>query len=259
MDQVSLAWREVRDIIAGLDDDAGVEHALSLLRTWDGVVSADSPAASIFEAFVREMARRIVYARAPLSAQWALGGGFSDLLTGTTFTGGRQSRVLRRLLEQPDGWFGDGWHTEMTDALRTVVRDLSARVGPDEAAWAWGRVRPITLQHPLGVVKALAPLFNRGPFPWGGDGNTISQASGSNPGVIASLRVVIPTGDWEAARFVMPGGQSGNPFSAHYDDQLPLWQRGEGIPIAWSEDAITRATVSILRLQPLRQDVGTKP
>jgi penicillin amidase len=70
--------------------------------------------------------------------------------------------------------------------------------------------------------------------------------------VVPSLRVVIPLGDWESARFVLPGGQSGNPFSPHYDDQLPLWQRGEGIPIAWSREAAERATVSRLSLEPLR-------
>jgi penicillin amidase len=74
--------------------------------------------------------------------------------------------------------------------------------------------------------------------------------------VIASMRVVIPVGDWEAARFVLPGGQSGNPFSPHYDDQLPLWRRGEGIAIAWSEGAIARATLSTLRLDPLDRERG---
>jgi penicillin amidase len=260
VDEVSLPWREVRDIILTLGDESGsIGRAIALLRDWNGRVAVDSPAATIFEAFLREMARRIARARAPRSADWALGRGFTELMPVTTFAAARQSRVLRRLREQPEGWFGHGWRAEMSDALGAVTRDLSARFGPDPAAWAWGSVRPITLEHPLGRVKALAPLFNRGPFAWGGDGNTVSQASGSHPSVIASMRVVIPVGDWEAARFVLPGGQSGNPFSLHYDDQLPLWRRGEGIAIAWSEDAIARATLSTLRLDPLRASVGTKP
>src|SRR5690606_35815788 len=97
-------------------------------------------------------------------------------------------------------------------------------------------------EHPLGRVKALAPIFNRGPFAWGGDGNTVSQASGTSPMVIASLRAVIPVGDWEDARFVLAGGQSGNPFSRHCDDQLPQWQRGGGIPIAWSQERAEATT-----------------
>jgi penicillin amidase len=99
--------------------------------------------------------------------------------------------------------------------------------------------------------------FNRGPFPFGGDGNTLSQAGTapikvpSNPGVVASLRMTVDVGDWDRACFVLPGGQSGNPFSPHYDDQLPLWLRGEGVPIAWTAGALAAATRETLYLSPL--------
>jgi penicillin amidase len=62
--------------------------------------------------------------------------------------------------------------------------------------------------------------------------------------------MVADTGAWENSRWVLPGGQSGNPLSPHYDDQLPLWQRGEGIPIPWSEDAVRVATRATLHLKP---------
>jgi penicillin G amidase len=47
---------------------------------------------------------------------------------------------------------------------------------------------------------------------------------------------------------VLPGGQSGNPLSQHYDDQFPLWQRGEGVPIAWTPEAVRAAAVVTLTL-----------
>jgi len=154
LDQVTLAWREVRDVVVGtsppgplslrgegetvessLEVSTGVavllrargsrseiSLALSLLRAWDGVASEDSVAATIFERFVREMARRIAVARAPNSAEWALGRGFSDLVGANMFYAGRQSRVLRRLVEQPEGWFAGGWDAEMRDALASVLR-----------------------------------------------------------------------------------------------------------------------------------------
>jgi penicillin amidase len=205
----------------------------------------------VFVLFLRTMGRRIASARAPGAAEWAMGRGFSPLLPWTTFSGGRPSRVVRRLVEQPEGWLERDWKLEMADALSSVVANLRERFGPDESKWGWGHVRPLTLEHPFGRIKALAPVFNRGPFAWGGDGNTVSQAGGSSPMVIASLRMVVPVGDWEEARFALPGGQSGNPFSPHYDDMVPLWQRGEGVPIAWGEEAIGRATVARLTLEPL--------
>jgi penicillin amidase len=51
-------------------------------------------------------------------------------------------------------------------------------------------------------------------------------------------------------RFVLAGGQSGNPLSPHYADLLSLWKRGEGVPIAWSEEKIDQGTVATLRLTP---------
>jgi penicillin G amidase len=196
------------------------------------------------------MARRIARARAPGSAEWAQGRGFGELMPVSTFAAGRSSRVLRRLRQQPEGWF-DSWQDEMLAALGDVVSDLTERHGSSPETWAWGKVRPLTLPHPFGRVASLAPVFNRGPIPWGGDGNTVSQASGNNPAVIASLRFVVEVGDWDNARFVLPGGQSGNPFSPHYDDMLPLWQRGEGVPIAWSQEAVYDASLEALRLEPM--------
>ncbi len=251
MDQLSLPWRDIHDIILGLPaEDEAARIALQLLVEWDGIVSADSPAAAIFERFLTNMARRIARARAPGAAEWAMGRGFADLAPASTFAAARSSRVLRRIRQQPIGWF-DSWSEELLSALRDVVQNLRREHGADPHDWAWGKVRPLTLPNPLGRVPQLAPVFNRGPFPWGGDSDTVSQAAGSDPSVVASLRFVVEVGDWENARFVLPGGQSGNPFSPHYDDLLPLWQCGEGVPIAWSPETIYDASVEALRLEPL--------
>jgi penicillin amidase len=143
----------------------------------------------------------------------------------------------------------------MLDALAEVINRLRTEHGPMPQDWAWGKLRPLTLEHPVCAVKALAPVFNRGPYAWGGDGNTVSQASGGGrpgvPQVIASLRFAVECGDWDNAHFVLPGGQSGNPFSKHYDDMVPLWLRGKGVPIPWSPQAVAAATLETLRLEPL--------
>ena len=67
---------------------------------------------------------------------------------------------------------------------------------------------------------------------------------------IASLRMAVDVGEWDHARFVLPGGQSGNPLSRHYRDQFTMWQRGDALPIAWSEAAVRRATRHHLVLEP---------
>jgi len=257
LDEMDITWREVREaVLVATPETEEASLALDLLGKWDGVADVDSSAATLFHLFVREMWQRAARARAPKSAEYVLGRGFTPLVSFTTFAGGRSSRILRLLREQPEGWFERGWPAEISDALTGAISELRSRFGREPAAWAWGRVRPLVLDHPLGRLRLLAPVFNRGPFAWGGNGNTISQAGGSpllplvRPLVIASARMVVEVGDWNNARFVLPGGQSGNPLSPHYDDLLPLWLKGEGAPIAWTAEALETATVETLTLRP---------
>jgi penicillin amidase len=257
VDEVSIPWRELRDAVLALHvgvDDA--RQALTMLEEWDGVISAGSPAASVFEFFVAEMVQRIARAKAPRAAQWALGKGFTPLVPRNMFTGRRIGHLVRLVREQPLGWFERSWQEEMADGLAAAFRALRERHGADPNRWAWGRVRPLTLQHSVGGQAPLDRVFNLGPFAWGGDGNTVAQTAvnpadpTANPRYIASLRMVVDVGDWEESRFVLPGGQSGNPVSPHYDDQLALWQRGEGVPIAWSPEKVVQASRTLLRLEP---------
>ncbi len=102
----------------------------------------------------------------------------------------------------------------------------------------------------------LRSAFNLGPFPIGGDEHTPNHASVMplDPlGPVKSLpnlRATIDVGEWSNSRFVLAGGQSGNPFSPHYADLLPLWQKGEGVPIAFTAEEIRAAAVTELRLSP---------
>lgn len=257
VDQESLPWRELCDIVlavpAGTDE---AQQALTTLGAWDGRIAADSPAATVFEFLVAELARRIVEAKAPRATQWALGRGFSSLVPHSVFSVRRVGHLVRLVREQPDGWFDRSWPEEMADVLATVIRTLREQYGTDTSRWAWGRVRPLTLSHSVGEQAPLDRVFNLGPFAWGGDANTVGQAAAdpadptANPYFIASLRMVVDVGNWDASRFVLPGGQSGNPVSPHYDDQLPLWQRGEGVSVAWSPTKVEQATRTVLRLEP---------
>jgi penicillin amidase len=259
LDCASLPWREMRDLVLpAVGEDAALAPAAALLEAWDGQVAAGSPAATLFEFFLAEMVGRVVQARAPRGAEWALGKGFLSLIPINTFAVRRVSHLVRLLREQPPGWFLDGWGEEIRRALRAAAHTLSSRYGPDPSGWDWGRVRPLTFQHPVSVRRPLGRVFDLGPFPWDGDANTVSPAPGdatnpaANPVAVASLRMAVDVGQWELSRFVLPGGQSGNPYSRHYADQMALWRRGDALPIAWSPDAVARATRHTLVLDPVR-------
>ncbi len=257
MDLSSVPWRELRGIVLGIPaqkEDAG--KGLALLTDWDGTMNADSPAAAVFELFVCEMIRRTVEAKAPRAAAWVMGKSAAPLMARSTIGLRRMGHLSRLMQTQPEGWFARGWTDEMADALDHTIATLRKRHGSDAGKWAWGSVRPLTFQHPIGARAVLNRIYNLGPFSCGGDANTVAQAAVNlsdpedNSCFVASLRMVADVGEWDACRFILPGGQSGNPLSPHYGDQLPLWQRGEGIPIAWSPDRIEETAQSLLRLTP---------
>src|SRR5262249_7964523 len=150
--------------------------------------------------------------------------------------------------------FAYGWPAQIAAALDEAVATLEQRTqSADPRAWAWGRLRPLVLKHPLGRSWLLAPIFDLGPVPSGGDTDTINHALtlpfARPPPTVAAPRTVIDVGAWSNPRFALPGGQSGNPFSPHYADQLPLWQRGEGVPIPWTPDEVA-ACRTVLTLVP---------
>ncbi len=256
-DVLSLPWRELRDAVLSVPTkDADARRALELLGAWDGRVAADSAAASVFELFLAEMYGRLSRAKAPRSWESALGKGYSSVTPHNLFHHRRAGHLVNLVRGQPEGWFARGWREEMADALAAAVRRLAAKHGPDPSGWAWGRVRPLTLLHPFGARKPFDRVFNLGPFPWGGDQNTVAQCGAdpidpeANPPVIQSLRMIVDLGSFGESRWVLPGGQSGNPLSPHYADQLPLWREGDGIPIPFTAEEVSAASRRRLSLVP---------
>ncbi len=253
----SLVWRDVREfVLAAPREDPAVRRAVDLLHGWDGEVSADSAPATLFELFLAEMARRAVEAKAPRSAEWALGRGASPLTPHTWVALRHAGQIARLVREQPEGWFADGWDAEIAAALVAVIGRLEAEHGRNPERWGWGRLRTLTLRHPLGARRPFDRAFNLGPIPWGGDTNTVAQASNAprdplgDPVYLPTLRVAMDVGAWDDARAVLAGGQSGNPLSPHYADLFARWRDGETVPLPFSEEAVAAATRSTLRLEP---------
>lgn len=250
-DVTSLPWRDLEPFVAAtVPSDADGALALALLRAWDGVVDAGSTAAAVFELFVSELAAVIARAQAPRAWRSALGAGVGPALPRTPLGAVTLSRLVARLRSGPDA------SGAIAAALSSAMRALREAAGDDPSGWAWGAVRPLRLLHPLGVQRPLDRILNLGPVPLGGDTNTVAQAGVlpleplRNPAAIPNHRTVIDLGDVEGSRYVIAGGQSGNPLSPQYADLFALWQRGEGVPIAWSPEAVASATVDRLVLRP---------
>jgi penicillin amidase len=254
----SKPWEEMRAAVLSLTpDDPDAREALALLRDWDGQVAADSPAAAVFELAVAELCTRVAKAKAP--GGWAVALGATGLGADghNLFADRRVGHLVRLVNDQPPGWFARPWADEIADALAGVVRRLRREAGPGPAYWGWGHLRPLRLDHPLfGKHKLLGPAFDLGPVPHGGDQNTVNQGACRPldplgvPQNIPNLRAVFDLADPSKSTFVLAGGQSGNPLSPHFADQLPPWQAGEAITPPWAQEQVIREAKEVLRLLP---------
>ncbi len=260
LDVESLPWRELRAPLLGVLVGAEFAALRARLANWDGLITADSAEASVFELWVAEMCTRVARARAPRAYAWALGHGPNPLLPHAMLARRRVSHLVGLLEAQPEQWFEAGWAAEMAEAMRTTLERLRREFGSDWEDWRWGALRPLVLRHPISRgAPALAPLFDRGPYACGGDSHTLAQSSVTpldplgDPANFPSMRMVVDVGEFERARFCIAGGQSGNPLSPHYDDQIELWLRGQGVPIAYGRAAVENAAVERLELLPERQ------
>ena len=202
---------------------------------------------------------RVAKAKAPNSWRAAIGEGTNDVLPHGMMALRRIDHLARVLVEQPDGFFSTGiggWQGEIRSAMHAAMKTLRAVAGNDPRNWAWGKVRPVTLLHPVGTQRPLDRVWNRGPLAFGGDATTIPQCSIAfdvplgNAIAIPNMRAVMDVGEWESSRWVLAGGQSGNPLSPHYDDMVEKWLHGGTVSIAWSAESVLARAMSTLSLVP---------
>ncbi|MBC7339208.1 MAG: penicillin acylase family protein [Firmicutes bacterium] len=151
---------------------------------------------------------------------------------------GSAMNVFDTMLRTDSPWFDDVTTPEKETrdgiirlAFRDTVAELAGKLGKDPEKWEWGRLHTITFAHPLGRVKPLDRLFNRGPFPYGGSKITAGAASYSLTDpfavkVAAPWRYAVDLADLDHGGDVLAIGISGQPASPHYQDQMQLWLTG---------------------------------
>jgi penicillin amidase len=243
LDTVSLPARAALPLLTALEPRNDEEReAIGLLAGWDGDMSADSVAAGVFNVWSRHIARS---ALAPRLGEEL----FRRYHTNREVF---QCEVLPAWLRDPAGWLDDDI---LRAALADALSELRERLGPDPSAWRWGALHRLVLVHPLGSIPGLGSLFTAADAELGGDEQTVMQGGfdgrdGYAVDVIASWRAVYDLKDLDRSVGVLPTGVSGNPASAHWNDQFPLWIAGEHHTLPFTRPAVEAAAVATLHLHP---------
>ncbi|WP_193180119.1 penicillin acylase family protein [Nisaea sediminum] len=207
---------------------APAAEAVERLRSWDGRMDRNSPEATIYTLWTSLLHREI----------------FGDELGHLI---GEYRRVRPHmfasvLIEAPE-WCDDirtdvvePCESALRESLEEAVARLSAKFGADQTGWLWGKTHTAEFRHLLwSRVPLLRDLLGASPATDGGDysvnrgspSQRISDGDFSFPHVHgAGFRAVYDLSDLDASGFSIAFGQSGNPFSEHYQDLATPWADG---------------------------------
>lgn len=206
--EVARAARE-----AGLDKaDERWGATVRLLSEWDGKLEPDSHVALL----VSEMR--------PLFIQKILEGALGAARAKEYRWSNSATLIDRLITERPAAWLPKGTESYalLLDAIHREARAaLTKRLGPDEANWTWGREVTARFPHPLASAPFVGQQFLVQPFGQRGSAGGIATV---NVGSSVSMRFIADPGDWDRTQHGIALGQSGDPRSAHYQDQLNDWR-----------------------------------
>lgn len=276
LDQVSPSLDRLARHLAGLEvDDPALQGLVTLVSQWDGQLSVDSPATAVCRVFGLLLQKIVMQAKLDAGRQpdcaghtlseRVLGVGPTPGIQDATFFSHRLWEWMYTALERTDWhWFDLGGGERRDDVMRLALRRtydyLRDRLGepqpPDYRNWAWGRLHMVTFGHVAGRLAALAQHFNRGPYPIGGDDNTI-WATGAGLTVEASTAVIGPPfrfiadlSDLSRCYGLLAPGNSGRPDSPHYDDQIEAWFKGQYHPMLYAREDVERRARHWLLIYP---------
>ena len=72
--------------------------------------------------------------------------------------------------------------------------------------------------------------------------------------VLPSMRMIVDLGDFTSSISMHTTGQSGHPYSEHYDDMIDRWRNIEYHPMLWTRDQVESGAVNRLVLHPNPSD-----
>jgi penicillin G amidase len=255
-DRVSIPARSLAAVSNRIEPlDAGSRAALAILREWDGSMDPDSAAAAVYAAFRARLVRDVL---TPLLGP----------LAGDAFARAPGAPVthVARLRGRLDEWIreddrtlladGDDWASAMGRALAGAIATLRERLGPDPAAWTWGRLHMTGPRHLLSAAfPDAAGLLDPPSVPAGGDGDTVQAAdflpgAGFELALTSVARYVFDLGDWERSGWIVPLGASGHPGSRHYADQTADWAAVQLRPMRYDWARVAAQAETHQRLLP---------
>ncbi|HLZ57809.1 MAG TPA: penicillin acylase family protein [Ktedonosporobacter sp.] len=266
-DYYSLHAAEIVPYILQLHADTPqVTAVLEILRTWDYVLAPESIGAAIYMTFLSKFERIVLAAvlgddEALLQSYQGIGTNILAIQNG--YASRTKPFLIRLLKAHDDTWFVNSaipngprsWDEALTRALFAALETLHEQLGSDISDWHYGSIHQMTYSHALGALKPLNKFFNRGPFPVGGDSDTVNMGNvlPTRPTeviTVPSFRQIVNLANLKHSLSGHAPGQSGHPASKHYDDFIQMWLEVRHHPMLFARAMIEDHAEAILHLLP---------
>lgn len=266
-DQYSLPAVEIVPYILDIPTTTPLEkNAQDILRDWDFVLAPKSAGAAIYTTFLRRLEFLVLSAALgddDTLLQAYRGKGTNILASANGYASRSKPLLIRMLKTQDDTWFTtsaivngpSSWQEALSRAFTATVEELRESLGDNPSRWQYGAIHTMTYNHTLGSAKLLAPLFNRGPFPVGGDIDTVNMGASlpNDPKTVItvpSYRQIVSLANRSDSLSGHAPGQSGHPASKHYDDFIRMWLNVDHHPMLVDRNEIEVNTQDILHITP---------
>lgn len=249
MDWLSLPGLELKEKLADIFQatnrsiPAEAQLALDILDRWGGWMGPEQAGPVVYTVFMQRFTRLLLQHELgqPLFDR-LMGAGPNEFFAPGNEFQGRLTPVLLEMLTQPDNpWLPAAQRPRLLiQALVETTHECRRLLGPDSRQWRWGQLHGIRFNHALGRVRPLNHLFNQGPFPIGGDTDTVNQTAmrfdqpyESNSQAV-SYRQIVQPGQWGNSVAMYVPGQSAVLRNPHYGDMIEAWLNGDYFAMNWT-------------------------
>lgn len=212
-----------------VEDSRKHNKVVEILKRWTGESSAKDVGPSIYYTWTKEIMKKTMLDDLGPDRYKAL----NRVADGWHF--------FKTLLKNPNSKWWDIKETKIkesrediiTSAFSSTINILSDKLGSNPNSWKWGKLHTIEFGHPFGKKKPLNLIFNIGPYEANGGYFQVNNMSSKRykddfrVTLGPSTRRLIDFKDASVSLGILPTGNSGRPFSPHYDDQARMFLDGE--------------------------------
>lgn len=248
-----VAVGTVQNLISNIDLNsisAEEKEAVKVLKSWKGTTNLEDVAPTIYNKWI--------YLYLKNTFEDEMGEDNFNMFLGISI--GKQ--VIANQIKNENSVWWDNIKTKnvketrkdiISKSFHETAASLEKQLGTTIADWKWGEVHTVEHEHPLGKVAALRGLFNVGPFASPGSNEVINNLffGLNNEGKYyvkggPSTRRIVDFSDIENCWSILPTGQSGNPFSKHYSDQVEMYNAGKFRKMKLNKEEIIKTSTKLV-------------